>query len=78
MRPPVSAPRSAADSARAARKAAPYRLAFDRGSLRLEAPRGARVPDYFAWDARIRAWRERESRRLTEERRPDLMAGAQD
>lgn len=57
MRRPVSAPRSAADSSRAAGKAAPYRLAFDRGSLRLDAPRGARVPDYFAWDARVRAWR---------------------
>jgi superfamily II DNA or RNA helicase len=34
-----------------------HALSFDRGSLRLEAPRSARVPPYFVWDARVNAWR---------------------
>jgi superfamily II DNA or RNA helicase len=33
------------------------RLAFDRGSLRLDAPRTARVPPYVTWDERVGAWR---------------------
>ena len=33
------------------------RLAFDRGSLRLDAPRTARVPPYLTWDERVAAWR---------------------
>ena len=32
-------------------------LSFDRGSLRLDAPRTARVPPYLAWDDRVGAWR---------------------
>ncbi|MBI2529424.1 MAG: DEAD/DEAH box helicase [Candidatus Rokubacteria bacterium] len=32
-------------------------LSFDRGSLRLEAPRTARVPAYLVWDERVGAWR---------------------
>lgn len=32
-------------------------LTFDRGSLRLEAPRTARVPPYLEWDERVGAWR---------------------
>ncbi|MBI3029338.1 MAG: ATP-dependent helicase, partial [Candidatus Rokubacteria bacterium] len=36
---------------------APYRLVFDRGSLRLEAPRRAPVPPYLTWDPRVGAWR---------------------
>ncbi|MBI4611380.1 MAG: DEAD/DEAH box helicase [Candidatus Rokubacteria bacterium] len=32
-------------------------LRFDRGSLRLEASRTARVPPYLTWDERVRAWR---------------------
>ncbi|MEK7836970.1 MAG: hypothetical protein AAB328_03195, partial [candidate division NC10 bacterium] len=32
-------------------------LSFDRGSLRLDAPRTARVPPYLAWDERVGAWR---------------------
>ncbi len=39
------------------RQGAAYRLAFDRGSLRLEAPREADVPDYLVWDDRVQAWR---------------------
>lgn len=35
----------------------PHRLVFDRGSLRLEAPRTAAVPPYLTWDDRVRAWR---------------------
>jgi superfamily II DNA or RNA helicase len=34
-----------------------YRLTFDRGSLRLDAPAAARVPSYLTWDARVGAWR---------------------
>ena len=30
---------------------------FERGSLRLDAPRSARVPPYLMWDARVHAWR---------------------
>jgi superfamily II DNA or RNA helicase len=41
----------------AAEAPGPRRLVFDRGSLRLEAPREARVPDYLTWDERVRAWR---------------------
>jgi superfamily II DNA or RNA helicase len=37
--------------------ARPHALSFDRGSLRLEAPATARVPPYFVWDERVRAWR---------------------
>src|SRR6516165_10187120 len=33
------------------------RLAFDRGSLRLEAPRTTPVPRYLTWDPRVGAWR---------------------
>ncbi len=33
------------------------RLRFDRGSLRLDAPRTAAVPPYLAWDGRVHAWR---------------------
>lgn len=33
------------------------RLRFDRGSLRLDAARTARLPPYFVWDDRVRAWR---------------------
>jgi len=40
-----------------ARKPPPYRLAFDRGSLRLEAPPTTRVPNYLTWDDRVDAWR---------------------
>ncbi len=32
-------------------------LAFDRGSLLLEAPRSTRVPPYLTWDERVGAWR---------------------
>jgi len=32
-------------------------LSFDRGSLRLEAPRTADVPPYLTWDERVGAWR---------------------
>jgi len=32
-------------------------LRFDRGSLRLEAPRTAQLPPYLAWDERVQAWR---------------------
>jgi hypothetical protein len=32
-------------------------LRFDRGSLRLDAPKTVPVPDYLIWDERIRAWR---------------------
>jgi superfamily II DNA or RNA helicase len=32
-------------------------LSFDRGSLRLEAPRTAHVPPYLTWDERVGAWR---------------------
>ncbi|MFQ5897391.1 MAG: DEAD/DEAH box helicase family protein [Candidatus Methylomirabilia bacterium] len=32
-------------------------LRFDRGSLRLNAPRTARVPAYLTWDERVQAWR---------------------
>ncbi|HYB41940.1 MAG TPA: DEAD/DEAH box helicase family protein, partial [Candidatus Methylomirabilis sp.] len=32
-------------------------LEFDRGSLLLSLPRGARVPRYLAWDERVGAWR---------------------
>jgi superfamily II DNA or RNA helicase len=34
-----------------------HALTFDRGSLRLDAPAAARVPDYFVWDERVGAWR---------------------
>jgi superfamily II DNA or RNA helicase len=34
-----------------------HALTFERGSLRLEAPATARVPPYFVWDDRVRAWR---------------------
>jgi len=34
-----------------------YPLSFDRGSLRLDAPPGVRVPPYFVWDGRVGAWR---------------------
>jgi len=37
--------------------ARPHALSFDRGSLRLDAPVNARVPPYFVWDSRVRAWR---------------------
>src|SRR5574341_363595 len=33
------------------------RLRYDRGSLRLDAPRAARVPRYLIWDDRVSAWR---------------------
>lgn len=33
------------------------RLRYDRGSLRLDAPRSARVPRYLTWDDRVSAWR---------------------
>lgn len=32
-------------------------LTFDRGSLRLDAPVGTRVPSYLVWDDRVAAWR---------------------
>ncbi|MBI4280008.1 MAG: DEAD/DEAH box helicase family protein, partial [Armatimonadetes bacterium] len=35
----------------------PGRLRFDRGSLRLDVPRTAKVPSYFVWDDRVGAWR---------------------
>ncbi len=35
----------------------PARLRFDRGSLRLDAPRAAKVPSYLTWDDRVDAWR---------------------
>src|SRR5262245_14016613 len=34
-----------------------HALSFDRGSLRLGAPRSARVPEYLVWDTRVSAWR---------------------
>ena len=34
-----------------------HALRFDRGSLRLGAPRTTRVPAYFVWDDRVEAWR---------------------
>ena len=34
-----------------------HALSFDRGSLRLGAPRTARVPEYLVWDTRVGAWR---------------------
>ncbi len=37
--------------------AQPARLRYDRGSLRLDAPRSARVPRYLTWDDRVSAWR---------------------
>jgi superfamily II DNA or RNA helicase len=37
--------------------APPLRLRYDRGSLRLDAPRSTRVPRYLAWDDRVGAWR---------------------
>ncbi len=43
-------------------------LAFDRGSLRLDAPRTARVPPYLTWDDRVGAWRT-EACRTSEMRR---------
>jgi superfamily II DNA or RNA helicase len=33
------------------------KLRFERGSLRLDAPPWIRVPPYFTWDERVRAWR---------------------
>ena len=33
------------------------RLSFDRGSLRLDAPRTVSLPPYFRWDDRVSAWR---------------------
>jgi superfamily II DNA or RNA helicase len=33
------------------------RLRYDRGSLRLDAPRSVRVPRYLTWDDRVGAWR---------------------
>ena len=33
------------------------RLAFDRGSLRLDAPPSTPVPPYLTWDSRVGAWR---------------------
>jgi tRNA (guanine37-N1)-methyltransferase len=54
---------------------------------RLDSPYYTRPPEYQGMavpadlisgdHARIRAWRERESRRITEERRPDLLDGGQ-
>ncbi len=35
----------------------PLPLRFDRGSLRLDAPRSTRVPRYLTWDDRVGAWR---------------------
>ena len=35
----------------------PLPVWFDRGSLRLEAPRTHGVPAYLRWDSRVRAWR---------------------
>jgi len=35
----------------------PVPLRFDRGSLRLETVRAARVPPYLVWDSRVGAWR---------------------
>ncbi|MDR7483566.1 MAG: DEAD/DEAH box helicase family protein [Armatimonadota bacterium] len=35
----------------------PARLRFERGSLRLDLPRSARVPPYLVWDGRVGAWR---------------------
>jgi len=35
----------------------PISLRFDRGSLRLDAPRSARLPRYLTWDDRVGAWR---------------------
>lgn len=35
----------------------PLSLRFDRGSLRLDAPRSTRVPRYLTWDDRVGAWR---------------------
>jgi superfamily II DNA or RNA helicase len=32
-------------------------LRFDRGSLRLDAPRTVPVPEYLTWDERVQAWR---------------------
>src|SRR5262245_51750662 len=34
-----------------------HALRFDRGSLRLGAPRTTRVPPYLVWDDRVEAWR---------------------
>ncbi len=34
-----------------------FALRFDRGSLRLEAPKATPVPSYLTWDERVRAWR---------------------
>ncbi len=36
---------------------APHRLAFERGSLRLDAPETAALPPYLTWDDRVHAWR---------------------
>ncbi len=57
MRRPASRPRRPGQGPPSAAKPASHRLAFDRGSLRLEAPREARVPGYLTWDKRIHAWR---------------------
>jgi superfamily II DNA or RNA helicase len=38
-------------------RAAAYRLRFDRGSIRLDAPKASRVPAYMVWDDRVAAWR---------------------
>ncbi|MBI4590182.1 MAG: DEAD/DEAH box helicase [Candidatus Rokubacteria bacterium] len=57
MRRPASRPRRAAQGPPPAGEPAPHRLAFDRGSLRLEAPPKARVPAYLTWDDRVHAWR---------------------
>ena len=35
----------------------PRSLRFDRGSLKLDAPRRAKVPPYLTWDPRVQAWR---------------------
>lgn len=35
----------------------PFPLRFDRGSLRLDAPRSTRLPRYLTWDDRVGAWR---------------------
>lgn len=35
----------------------PLPLRFDRGSLRLDAPRSTRLPRYLTWDDRVGAWR---------------------
>ncbi len=57
MRRPSSRARRSHSPAPPLREPPRLRLTFDRGSLRLEAPRELPVPAYLAWDPRVQAWR---------------------